>query len=113
MPMGKKTSKGRVERGRWTSQRKMEVVLRLLRGDDLDAVSRELKVKATSVAMWRDEFLASGQAGLMARQADPRDEENRRLKAKVGELTMHIELLDHKVEKLEAGLPPAQRRPRR
>lgn len=30
------------ERGRWSSQRKMEVALRSLRGEDLDALSREL-----------------------------------------------------------------------
>ena len=113
MPMSKRTRKKRVERGRWTSQRKMEVVLRLLRGEDLDAVSRELKVKSSSLVKWRDEFLAGGQAHLMSRKPDGRDEENRRLKAKVGELTMHIELLDEKVEKLESGLPPASRRPKR
>lgn len=113
MPMPKRTHKKRVERGRWTSQRKLEVVLRLLRGEDLDAVSRELKVKSSSLAKWRDQFLASGQSGLMSRTRDARDDENRRLKAKVGELTMHIELLDEKVEKLEAGLPPAPRRPKR
>ena len=31
------------ERGRWSSRRKMEVVLRALRGEDLDALSRELE----------------------------------------------------------------------
>ena len=113
MAMAKRTNKKRVERGRWTSQRKMEVVLRLLRGEDLDVVSRELKIKSSSLAKWRDEFLAGGQANLMARAPDPREEENKRLKAKVGELTMHIELLDEKVEKLESNLPPASRRPRR
>ena len=113
MPMTKRSNKKRIERGRWTSQRKMEVVLRLLRGEDLDAVSRELQVKATSLAKWRDEFLAGGQANLLSRKPDPRDGENRRLKAKVGELTMQIELLDDKIDRLESGLPPARRRPRR
>jgi len=113
MPMSKRTSKNRVERGRWTSQRKMEVVLRLLKGEDLDAVSRELNVKSSSLAKWRDEFLAAGQASLMSRKPDARDDENKRLKAKVGELTMHVELLDEKIEKLEADRPPASRRPRR
>ena len=50
MPMTKRSNKKRIERGRWTSQRKMDVVLRLLRGEDLDAVPRELQVKATSLA---------------------------------------------------------------
>ena len=40
-----------VERGRWTSPRKMETVLRLLRGEELDAVSRELSVKASMISL--------------------------------------------------------------
>ena len=38
------------ERGRWSSRRKMEVVLRVLRGEDLDALSRELGVTAGTIA---------------------------------------------------------------
>jgi len=113
MPMPRRTHKRRVERGRWTSQRKMEVVLRLLKGEDLDALSRELNVKSSSLAKWRDEFLSAGQASLMSRKPDAREEEGKRLKAKVGELTMENELLYEKIEKLEADLPPASRRPRR
>jgi hypothetical protein len=101
-----------VERGRWTSQRKMEVVLRLLRGEDLDVVSRELKLKTSRLAKWRDDFLASGQTGLKSRKGDHRDEENARLKSKVGELTMEIELLNEKIERLEEGLRPRKRRPK-
>ena len=48
------------ERGRWSSRRKMEVVLRALRGEDLDALSRELGVTAGAIAQWREHFLASG-----------------------------------------------------
>jgi hypothetical protein len=49
----------------------------------------------------------------MSRKPDAREEEGKRLKAKVGELTMENELLYEKIEKLEADLPPASRRPRR
>src|SRR5687768_10525373 len=76
------------ERGRWSSRRKTEVVLRALRGEDLDALSRELGVTAGTIAQWRDQFLASGQAGLKSRPVDERDDEVGRLRAKVGELTM-------------------------
>ena len=50
------------ERGRWSSRRKTEVVLRALHGEDLDALSRELGVTAGTIAQWREQFLASGQA---------------------------------------------------
>ena len=52
------------ERGRWSARRKMEVVLRALRGEDLDALSRELGVTAGTIAQWREQFLAGGQAAV-------------------------------------------------
>ncbi len=52
-------------------------------------------------------------AALKARPADERDEENARLKAKVGELTMEGEVLREKIDRLEAGRPLAGRRWRR
>src|SRR3954468_22831881 len=81
------------ERGRFSSQRKTATVLRLLRGEDLELVSRELGVTAATLSGWRDDFLAGGQAALKSRPTDDRDDEIARLRAKVGELTMNNELL--------------------
>ena len=81
--------------------RKREAVLRLLRGEDLELVSRELGVTAAELSGWRDEFLAAGEASLKSRPADARDAEIGRLQAKVGELTMAAELLEAKIERLE------------
>ncbi len=91
------------DRGRWNSQRKMDVVLRLLRGEDLDAVARELKLKPERIVEWRDKFLAGGQAELKSREADARDDEIRRLKTKIGDLTMDNELLNERIDRLEHG----------
>lgn len=52
------------ERGRWSSRRKMEVVLRALCGEDLDAQSRELGVTAGAIAQWREQFLAAQCVGI-------------------------------------------------
>jgi hypothetical protein len=81
------------ERGRFSSQRKTTAVLWLLRGEDLELVSRELGVTAATLSGWRDDFLAGGHAALKSRPADDRDDELARLRAKVGELTMDNELL--------------------
>ena len=81
------------ERGRFSSQRKTAAALRLLRGEDLELVSRELGVAAATLSGWRDDFLAGGQAALKSQPADDRDDEIARLRAKVGELTMDNELL--------------------
>jgi hypothetical protein len=81
------------ERGRFSSNRKTAAVLRLLRGEDLEFVSRELGVTVATLSTWRDDFLAGGQAALKSRPSDDRDDEIARLRAKVGELTMDNELL--------------------
>ena len=95
----------RDRRGRFSARRKRATVLRLLRGEDLESVSRELGITAARASQWRDQFLAAGQAGLKSRAPDARDEEHQRLHAKVGELLMENELLYAKVDHLEAGGP--------
>jgi transposase len=67
------------ERGRFSSQRETASVLRLLRGEDLELVSRELGVTAATLSEWRDDFLAGGQAALKSRPTDDRDAEIARL----------------------------------
>jgi transposase len=100
-------------RRRMSAKRKQSAVLRLLRGEELEPVSRELAVPAAEVSAWRDAFLAAGEATLKTRPANGRDLEIGRLKAKVGELTMETELLEAKIERLEGGRPLARRRSRR
>jgi transposase len=96
-----------------SGKRKQSAVLRLLRGEDLELVSRELGVTAAELSVWRDAFLAAGEAPLKSGPADGRDCEIGRLKAKVGDLTMANELLEVKIEHQEAGRPLVRRRSRR
>jgi hypothetical protein len=96
-----------------SAKRKQSAVLRLLRGEDLELVSRDLGVTAAELSAWRDAFLAAGEAALKTRPADGRDADIGRLKAKVGDLTMANELLAVKIEHLEAGRPLPRRRSRR
>jgi len=96
-----------------STKRKQSAVLRLLKGEPIELVSRELGVTAADLAAWRDAFLAAGEASLKTRPADERDAEIARLKGKVGDLTMSNELLEAKIEKLEGGRPLARRRSRR
>ncbi|GAC1357082.1 MAG: IS3 family transposase ISGsu7 [Acidimicrobiales bacterium] len=98
------------DRGRFSARRKAEAVLRLLRGEDLDALSRELGVTAAALSSWRQAFLDGGTAAMKSRPADDRDEEIARLRAKVGQLTMDNELLGQKCQHLESGRPFAPRR---
>ena len=100
-------------RRRMSARRKQDAVLRLLRGEALELLSRELGVTAAELSGWREMFLAGGAAPLKSRPADGRDGEIGRLKAKVGELTMANALLGAKIERLEGGRPLVRRRSRR
>ena len=113
MAKRKNGSDSNPERGRWSSRRKKEVVLRLLRGDELDALSREFKVTAATISTWREEFVAAGEAGLKSRAPTAEDDEILRLKAMIGDLTMRNELLQIRARHAETGeLPFRSRKPR-
>src|SRR5215213_5053470 len=70
--------------GRMSRQRKSAAVLRLLRGEDLETVSRELGVTAATLTGWHDAFLAGGEAALTSRAAMGEELESERLKTKLG-----------------------------
>src|SRR5829696_735278 len=99
-------------RRRMSARCKQDAVLRLLRGEDLELLARQLGVTAADLSGWRDQFLAGGEASLKSRPADARDAEIGRLQAKVGELTMTAELLEAKIEGLETHRPLGRRRSR-
>lgn len=105
-------SGGAGERGRFSAGRKMTAVLRLLRGEPLDEVSRDLGVTAATLSDWREDFIEGGRTSLKSRQPTQTDEENLRLKAMIGELTMRNELLRERARILEANLPLVRRRSR-
>jgi transposase len=99
---------------RWSAARKREVVLRLLRGESLDVVSREIGVESYRLERWRDRALASMDAGLKERADD--DPVQAGLDAahkRVGELSMENELLRAKIGRLENGTPFHRARSRR
>ena len=104
-------AEGLREPGRFSARRKTETLLRMLRGEPLDSLARELGVTAATLAQWREQCLAGGQAALKSRPADERDDEIQRLRAKVGEITMNNELLLERCHRLEANLPLPRRRP--
>ncbi len=100
-------AKSKTERGRFSSRKKMDVVLRVLRGDDLDLVSREAGITAAKVSEWRDHFLAGGHASLKSRPTDERDTELAWLKTLVGDLTMRLELSREAIQRLRGSGPLA------
>ena len=97
--------------GRLSRRRKREAVLRLLRGEDLEIVSRALGVTAATLSGWEQAFLAAGEASLATRPTTGEEIESERLKAKLGEMLLERELLEAKIAALEARGPgPLARR---
>ena len=94
------------KRRRITAKMKQEIVLRMLRGEALDILSRELDIPAEKLTRWRETFIQSGIEGLKTKPNSPEAAENRMLKQIIGEKSVEIELLYQKVHKLEAGLYP-------
>src|SRR5918998_5359421 len=95
---------------RFSAQKKAEGVLRLLRGEAIDLLSRELGVPAARLAAWRDTFLSGGQEAMKQQPHDARDREIARLREKLGESTMDDELLREKMARVETGRPLRHRR---
>ena len=85
---------------RWSASRKRDVVLRLLRGEPLDAVSREVGV-------------AGLELGLKEQAGEPLAAELDAAKRHIGELSMDNELLRSRARAAERRLPLATRRSRR
>jgi transposase-like protein len=96
---------------RWSAGKKMDAVLRLLRGEPLEVLSRELGVEAHRLAAWRDDFLESGKEGLKGQRPDRSPDERalRQAERKIGQLTMENEILRAAAEQRGLSMPPAKR----
>jgi transposase-like protein len=84
---------------RWSAKRKLEIVLRLMRGESIDNVSREIGVEVWLLDEWKRTAFQSMEAGFKNRTGDPLDDELSRAKQRIGELSMENELLKEKSKK--------------
>ncbi len=78
---------------RWSVARKREVVLRLLRGESTELLSRELGLPIYKLAQWRQKADAALEGALKEREGDAATGELAAALQRVGELSMENELL--------------------
>ena len=82
---------------RWTAKRRAALVLSLLRGETSVAeAARQHGLTVAEVEEWRERFLTSAENGLRSKPLDDEaleEAEIRRLKQKVGELVMDVDIL--------------------
>ena len=89
------------------------MVLRLLRGESLEALSREVGIEIYRLEAWRERAVAGLELGLKDRHGEPLAAELDAAKPHIGELSMEVELLRARARAAETRLPLAMRRSRR
>lgn len=77
----------------WTSKRKVEVVLQLLRGEEIDFLSRKYEVTVSDIHQWRETFLFNGENGF---KRSPESSKLHKAERLIGQLQMELELTKKK-----------------
>lgn len=88
------------KQSRWSSGKKAEAVLRLLRGESLDTVCRENQITAEALTRWREDFIAAGIAGLKGKSLE--EVKIAALEKKIGQQAMMLELHEKKDQFMRA-----------
>ena len=82
---------------RWTTKRKSVLILSILKGETSSAeAARKHGLTIAQVEDWKEKFLAGAENSLRSRprnEAAMKDEEIKRLKRKIGDLVMDIDIL--------------------
>jgi transposase len=97
---------------RWSIARKREVVLRLLRGESGELLSRELGLPIFKLEQWRQKAEAALDSALKEREADTASTELAAAMQRVGELSMENELLRAKMDSHRLRKPDLKREER-
>jgi hypothetical protein len=84
---------------RWSLSRKREVVLRLIQGEPVEDLSRQLGLPVWKLEEWRQRGLAGINAGLRERDDDPKERALAEAHRRIGALSMENELLRTRLEK--------------
>ena len=84
---------------RWSAARKREVVLRLMRGEAAELLSRELGLPLFKLEQWRQKAEVALEGALKERESDPAEGQLAAAMQRIGELSMEIELLRAKMDR--------------
>ena len=84
---------------RWSVARKREVVLRLLRAESAELLSRELGLPMFKLEQWRQKAEAALDGALKEREVDPADGQLAAAMQRIGELSMEVELLRARMDR--------------
>ncbi len=84
-------------RKRWTAKRRVALIVEILRGDlSVAEAARKHGLTVADVEDWRERFLTGAENAVRSRPTDEdgqQEREIKRLKQKVGELVMDVDIL--------------------
>lgn len=87
---------------RWTAKRRAALVIEILRGDlSVAEAARKHGLTVAEIEEWRERFLAGAENALRSRPFDEeaqKEREIKRLKQKVGELVMEVDIIKEAVK---------------
>lgn len=78
-----------------TAAAKTSIVLELLRGEDIETLSRGHRVTVAQISQWRDAFIEGGKQGF---KKDPSASQLKEAERLIGKLQMELELRKKKSE---------------
>ncbi len=93
------------KRARKSVNVKERAVLRLLKGEDLELVSRDTGFALHELSRWRDKFLLGGRENLKSHSKDPLNAELEQRDKLISKLALENEILK-KARAITAGLKP-------
>ena len=83
---------------RWTAKRRTALVLSIIKGETSAVeAARKHGLKVSEVEDWQEKFLLAAENGLRSKPRDEealKDEQIKRLKQKVGDLVLDIDILE-------------------
>ncbi len=87
---------------RWTAKRRASLVVEILRGDlSVAEAARKHGLTVAEIEAWQERFLSGAENALRSRPLDDeaqKDREIKRLKQKVGELVMEVDIIREAVK---------------
>lgn len=96
---------------RWTAKRRAALVIEILRGDiSVQEAARQHGLTVAEIEQWKERFLAGAENALRSRPLDEeemRGREIKRLKQKIGDLVMDIDIL----KEAQRGRPTVRQMP--
>ena len=88
---------------RWSVARKREVVLRLMRGESGELLSRELGLPDFKLEQWRQKAEAALEGALKEREADPADGQLAAAMRRIGELSLRNRVAGLAAWRIDSG----------